>query len=614
MKNLKKFAKYLVPYKLTFGASVLFNFLYSIFSALSMLTLLPVLDVLFDETNGKIYEKPEILNLGDISKETFGNYINYFISTNTNEKGALNTLLWMMSIMIFTFFLKSLFGYLSMLYMTYLNNGVLKDLRNEVYEKVISLNVSFFSGEKKGDLMARMTTDIATIKGAFMNAIMMTIRQPWILLSTLITMLLISWKLTVFVLIFLPVAGVLISRLGKTIKNISGNVFALEGQLLSRIEETLGGIKIIKNFTAERYFSKYFIKQSEEINQINNIIGGRMSMASPLSEFLGIIAISIIFVYGGSLVLIDHTMTGASFITYMALAYQILTPAKAIAKASHAIQLGNAASERIQFILDAENPLKDIPNAKVINEFNSEIKFNNISFKYDGEYVLKDFNLTIPKGKTIALVGESGSGKSTLANLVTRFYDVNEGSITFDGVDIKEVTTKSLREQMGIVAQDSILFNDTIRNNISLGIEGAKEEAIIHASKVANAHNFIMEFPNQYENPVGDGGGMLSGGQRQRVAIARAVMKNPPIMILDEATSALDTESEKVVQDALENMMQNRTSIVIAHRLSTVKNADLIVVMKKGRIIEQGTHGELISKKGTYANLVSLQSLEITNI
>lgn len=444
-----------------------------------------------------------------------------------------------------------------------------------------------------------------------MNAIIMIGREPLTLIFTLATMIWISWKLTIFVLIFLPISGILISRLGRTIKSISGDVFALEGQLLSRIEETLGGIKIIKNFTAEKYFGNKFIEQSEEINIINNVIGGRMSVAGPLSEFLGIIAISVIFVYGGSLVLIDQSLTGATFITYMALAYQILTPAKAIAKASHAIQGGNAASERVQFILDAPNPLKDNKGAQVIKDFNSEIKFNNISFKYDGEYVLKDFNLTIPKGKTVALVGESGSGKSTLANLVTRFYDVNEGSITYDGVDIRDVTSKSLRSQMGIVAQDSILFNDTIKNNISLGIENAQDEDIFNAAKIANAHDFIMEFPQQYENPVGDGGGLLSGGQRQRVAIARAVMKNPPIMILDEATSALDTESEKVVQDALENMMQNRTSIVIAHRLSTVKNADLIVVMKKGRIVEQGTHQELLSKKGIYTNLVSLQSLEI---
>ncbi|MGY5352575.1 ABC transporter ATP-binding protein [Wenyingzhuangia sp. IMCC45533] len=609
MKNLKRFAKYLIPYKSYFGASIFFNFLYSFFSALSMLSLMPVMNVLFKE-NETIYVKPDISGISDLSKGTLEDYLNYFITHNTELKGPLSTLLWMMFFMILAFFFKNFFAYLSMVYMTYLNNGVLKDLRNDVYRKVTALNVAFFSGEKKGDLMARMTADITTIKSSFMSAITMLGREPLTLIFTLGAMVWISWKLTIFVLIFLPISGFMISRLGKTIKNISGNVFAMEGGLLSRIEETLGGIKIIKNFTAENYFKEKFNEQAEEINVMNNVIGSRMSMAGPLSEFLGIISISIIFVYGGTLVLIDKSLTGATFITYIALAYQILTPAKAIAKASHAIQGGNAASERVQFILDAFNPLKDIPDAKEINGFNSEIKFNNISFKYKEDFVLRDFNLTLPKGKTIALVGESGSGKSTLANLITRFYDVNEGSITFDGINIKEITTKSLREQMGIVAQDSILFNDSIKNNISLGVE-ASDEDIINAAKIANAHNFISEFPQGYDSPVGDGGGMLSGGQRQRIAIARAVMKNPPIMILDEATSALDTESEKVVQDALEKMMKNRTSLVIAHRLSTVKNADLIVVMSKGRIVEKGTHDELIAMGGMYTNLVNLQSLEV---
>jgi len=447
-----------------------------------------------------------------------------------------------------------------------------------------------------------------------MSVIMLVGREPFTIIFTLVTMFLISWKLTIFVFVFIPISGLLISKLSKSIKSQSGNIFALEGQLLSTIEETLGGIKIIKNFTSESYFSKRFKSFTDNINEINNSLGIRMSLAGPTSEFLGILVISILLIYGGSLVLIDNSMSGGTFIAYIGLSYQILTPAKQMAKANYALAGGNAASERVQFILDAKNPLKDKEGAEVITDFTSEIKFNNISFKYNDEYVLKDFSLTVPKGKTVALVGESGSGKSTLANLVTRFYDVNEGSITFDGIDIKDVTTFSLRNQMGIVAQDSLLFNDTIANNISLGIDNPEKDAIINAAKIANAHNFISEFPGQYENPVGDGGNLLSGGQRQRVAIARAVLKNPPIMILDEATSALDTESEKLVQVGLENMMQNRTSIVIAHRLSTIQKADLIVVMKKGRIVEQGTHIELLKMKGTYANLVSLQSLEISEI
>lgn len=609
MKNFKRFLKYLIPYKKFQILSIVFNILYALFSSISMLSLLPMVKVLFEEGE-KLREKPVFNGFQDFDLNYLENYLNYSITTIQDTKGHLATLIMVVAFVLSTFLLKNVFNYLSILYMTYLNNGILKDLRQDVYDKVISLNVGFFSNERKGDLIARMTSDINTIKVSFMGVLMM-VREPLTILFTLAGMFAISWKLTIFVLFFIPISGFLISKVSKNIKSQSGDIFALEGHLLSNIEETLGGIKIIKNFTSENYFSKKFKDFTENINTINNSIGKKMSLSAPASEFLGIFAISILLVYGGSLVLIEKSLSGGAFMAYMGLAYQILTPAKAITKANHALQGGNAAYERVAFILDAENPLKDKIGAKVISEFNKEIKFNNISFKYKDDYVLKDFNLTVPKGKTVALVGESGSGKSTLANLITRFYDVNEGNITFDGVDIKDVTTKSLREQMGIVAQDSILFNDTIANNISLGIEDANDEKIIAAAKVANAHNFISEFPHKYQNNVGDGGSLLSGGQRQRIAIARAVMKNPPIMILDEATSALDTESEKLVQNALENMMENRTSLVIAHRLSTIQNADLIVVMKKGRIVEQGSHEELLKMNGTYTNLVSLQSLEI---
>lgn len=609
MKNFKRFLKYLVPYKKMQVLSIVFNILYALFSSISMLSLLPMVKVLFQEGE-KLRIKPDFNGIKDIDLNYIESYLNYFITTTQDSKGPLITLITIVGLVLSTFLLKNLFNYLSILYMTYLNNGILKDLRQDVYNKVITLNVGFFSNERKGDLIARMTSDINTIKVSFMSVLMM-VREPLTIFFTLIGMFAISWKLTVFVLFFIPVSGYFISKAGKSIKSQSGDIFTLEGGLLSNIEETLGGIKIIKNFTSEAFFSKKFNDFTEHINTLNNSVGKKMSLSAPVSEFLGIFVISILLVYGGMLVLVEQSLSGGAFMAYMGLAYQILTPAKAITKAHHALQGGNAAYERIAFILDAENPLKDKPNAKVITEFNKEIKFNNISFKYKNDYVLRHFNLTVPKGKTVALVGESGSGKSTLANLVTRFYDVNEGSITFDGVDIKEVTSKSLREQMGIVAQDSILFNDTIAHNISLGIDDANEEKIIAAAKIANAHNFISEFPNKYQNNVGDGGSLLSGGQRQRIAIARAVMKNPPIMILDEATSALDTESEKLVQDAIENMMENRTAIVIAHRLSTIQKADLIVVMKKGVIVEQGTHEALLKMNGTYNKLVSLQSLEV---
>jgi subfamily B ATP-binding cassette protein MsbA len=609
MKNFKRFLKYLVPYKKYQILSIAFNILYALFSSISMLSLLPMVKVLFEEGE-KLRVKPHFEGIKDLDLNYVESYLNYFITTTRDTQGPLITLITVVSMVLSTFLLKNVFSYLSILYMTYLNNGVLKDLRRDVYNKVITLNVAFFSNERKGDLIARMTSDINTIKVSFMSVLMM-VREPLTIFFTLIGMFAISWKLTLFVLLFIPVSGYLISKVGKSIKSQSGDIFALEGGLLSNIEETLGGIKIIKNFTSEAYFSKKFNDFAEHINTLNNSVGKKMSLSAPVSEFLGIFVISILLVYGGMLVLVDQSLSGGAFMAYMGLAYQILTPAKAITKAHHALQGGNAAYERIAFILDAENPLKDKPNAKVITGFHKEIKFNNVSFKYKDDYVLKNFNLTVPKGKTVALVGESGSGKSTLANLVTRFYDVTEGSITFDGVDIKDVTTKSLREQMGIVAQDSILFNDTIANNISLGIEDAREEKIIEAAKIANAHNFICEFPNGYQSNVGDGGSLLSGGQRQRIAIARAVMKNPPIMILDEATSALDTESEKLVQDAIENMMENRTAIVIAHRLSTIQKADHIVVMKKGVIVEQGTHEALLRMHGTYNKLVSLQSLEV---
>ncbi|MGO4771928.1 ABC transporter ATP-binding protein [Flavobacterium sp. W22_SRS_FK3] len=609
MKNFKRFLKYLIPHKRNLVISIIFNVLYALFSAISMLSLFPLMKVLFSDGE-RVHVKPIYEGIKSIDKRYLEDSLNYFITHNTETNGALNTLVWMVVFVLTTFLLKNLFNFISIVYMTYLNNGILKDLRNDVYQKVISLPVSFFSNERKGDLISRMTSDINTIKSAFLSILMM-VSEPLTIVFTLVSMVFISWKLTIFVFLFLPVSGILISRMSKSIKSQSGDIFSLEGHLLSDIEETLGGIKVIKNFTSENFFIRRYLKSTEFINDLNNKIGVRMSLAGPMSEFLGIFVISILLVYGGSLVLIDGSMSGSAFIAYMGLAYQILTPAKAITKANQALMGGNAAYERVAFILDATNPLKDNLDAISITEFKNEIKFTNVSFKYDSEYVLRNFNLTVPKGKRVALVGESGSGKSTLANLVTRLYDVTEGSITFDGINIKEVTTDSLRKQMGIVAQDSILFNDSIANNISLSIDNPNMDAIISAAKVANAHNFISEFPEQYNSPVGDGGGMLSGGQRQRVAIARAVMKNPPIMILDEATSALDTESEKLVQVGLENMMENRTSIVIAHRLSTIQNADLIVVMSKGRIVEQGTHEELLSMRGNYANLVSLQSLEV---
>jgi subfamily B ATP-binding cassette protein MsbA len=422
-------------------------------------------------------------------------------------------------------------------------------------------------------------------------------------------MLFLSVDLTIFIFIFIPIAGYFISLIGKSLKRKSDRVQKEQGYFLSLLEETLGGLKIIKAFNAEGKFNKKFSDSTKKHESYLNKLINRTNLASPTSEFLGIAVFGVLLWYGGNLVLIEKTLDGEAFIAFLGLAYNVLTPAKAISKASYSIKKGNAAAERVLEILEAENILIDKENAIQKEQFNTGIEFKNVWFKYQDEYVLKDFSLTIPKGKSVALVGQSGSGKSTLANLITRFYDIDKGEILIDGINIKDISKKSLRGLMGIVTQDSILFNDSITNNIALGVENASEDQIIEAAKIANAHEFITELPKQYNSNTGDGGNKLSGGQKQRLSIARAVLKNPPIMILDEATSALDTESEQLVQAALENMMMNRTSLIIAHRLSTIQKADTIVVLKKGEIIEQGKHKELLLQKGDYFKLVSMQNL-----
>lgn len=609
MKYFKRFLSYAIPYKWTGFTSIFLNVMYALFSALSFLTLIPMLNVLFGDSE-KIYVEPYIASYSELSKEYLENYLNYLITINTQDFGPESTLTYMVISVVVVFFLKNMFGYFAGLFMVYLKNSVLKDLRNEIYQKIVSLPVSFFSTKRKGDIISRATGDIGTINETFLNLSIVIIREPLNIIFTLIFMVNLSVELSLFVFTFIPVSGWIISIIGKKIKGQSAQLFQQGGVMLSIIEETITGLKVIKAFNSEKFFGRKYDQFNFKIKNLSNKLAQRDSLASPMSEFLGIATIASLLWFGGRMVLIDESLKAGTFIAFMGLAYNILTPAKAISKASNAVKIGNAAAERVIEILDTENHLEDNKSAQVLESFEKEVRFENISFKYKDEYVLKNFSLTIPKGKKIALVGQSGSGKSTLANLITRFWDVNEGKITIDGIDIKDVTTHSLRKQMGIVTQDSILFNDNIANNISLGIENPSHDKIIEAAKIANAHDFIMEIPKQYDSPVGDGGGMLSGGQKQRIAIARAVMKNPPIMILDEATSALDTESEKLVQDAIEKMMENRTSLVIAHRLSTIQNADLIVVMKKGLIVEQGTHEELLAMNGTYSNLVTLQQLE----
>ncbi|NVK09795.1 MAG: ABC transporter ATP-binding protein [Tenacibaculum sp.] len=607
MEYFKKIIKYAVPYKKYGYLNILFNILYAFFSTLSFLVLMPMLEVIFKPDTPKVTTKPTFNGIAD-TINYFKEFISYHITGIAGEDKS-KALMVVVGLVIITFFFKNIFNYLAMYFITFLRNGVLKDIRNDLYRKTIELPISYFSEKRKGDTMARIGTDVLEIQHSFLSILLMIVREPLTIVFTIVAMVLISVKLTIFVFIFIPISGYIISFIGKSLKRKSDNVQKEQGYFLSLLEETLGGLKVIKGFTAEKEFQQKFEDSTNRFYHFSNTLVNRTNLSSPASEFLGIGVIAVLLWYGGILVLEEGTLQGEDFIAYMGLAYNILTPAKAISKASYSVKKGNAAAERVLEILETENPLKDTPNAIEKKTFDSEISIENISFKYEDNYVLKDFSLTIPKGKMVALVGQSGSGKSTIANLLTRFYDVNKGAIEIDGINIRNIKKHSLRQLEGLVTQDSILFNDTIKNNITLGIEGKSDEEIIEAAKIANAHEFIKDLPNGYDTNIGDSGNKLSGGQKQRLSIARAVLKNPPIMILDEATSALDTESEKLVQDALEKMMQNRTSVVIAHRLSTIQKADMIIVMQKGKIVEQGTHNELISKSGTYKKLVEMQSL-----
>ena len=607
MHYFKQIIRFALPYK-TYGIlNIICNIFYALFGTLSMISLFPMLKVLFGDTK-PLKIKPSWEGVGNIT--TYGEqYLNYFV-TQKRDDGSDDVLIFMVILIVTTFLLKNLFGYLAMFFITYLRNGVLKDIRNELYQKTIILPIAFYSEKRKGDTMSRISTDVLEIQHSFLSILELIVREPLMILFTIISMFLISVKLTVFVFVFIPLSGFLISLIGKSLKKQSDNVQKEQGFFLSIIEETLGGLKVIKGFNAENIFSSKFKASTQRFYKFSNSLLNRQNLAGPTSEFLGILVIAILLWYGGQIVLKDKQLDPGIFLVYMGLAYNILTPAKAISKASYSVKKGNAAAERVLEILNTESPLKDKPNAIQKDSFTTAVGIENISFKYEDDYVLKNFSLNVPKGKSVALVGQSGSGKSTIANLVTRFYDVNQGEIKIDNQDIRDLKKSSLRGLMGLVTQDSILFNDTVKNNILIGKDKATDDEVIEALKIANAWEFVKDLPNGLNTNIGDAGGKLSGGQKQRLSIARAVLKNPPIMILDEATSALDTESERLVQVALENMMKNRTSIVIAHRLSTIQNADQIIVMSKGEIAEQGTHIELLAKNGVYKKLVDMQSFE----
>lgn len=607
MEYFKKIISYAMPYKGYGILNIICNVFYALFSTLGFVALIPMLQVLFDKTK-TVTEKPEwngLLKAKDFMEDSLGYYV-----TEIAKDDKVQALTLMIGFVIAVFLLKNLFGYLAMYFITFLRNGVLMDIRNAMYKKIVSLPVAYFTEKRKGDTIARVTSDVQEVQHSFLSILELIVREPLTIIFALGTMFLLSPQLAVFVLTFIPIMGFVISLIGKRLKRKSDRVQREQGEILSKLEETLGGLKIIKSFNAEDRFQNSFNTSTKRFNDYANSLMQRQALASPTSEFLGIVVIGVLLWFGGNMVLTEETLDGPTFIAFMGLAYGILTPAKAFSKASYSVKRGNASAQRILEILETENTITNKDITTPVEGFAKAIAINNISFKYEEQLVLKNFTLNVPKGKTVALVGQSGSGKSTIANLLTRFYDVVSGDITVDGVDIRDMSLKDLRKNIGIVTQDAILFNDSLRNNMIVGKATATDEEIIESLKIANAWEFVKDLPEGLDTNIGDSGNKLSGGQKQRLSIARAVLKNPPIMILDEATSALDTESERLVQKALENMMKNRTSIVIAHRLSTIQNADEIVVMQKGEIVEQGKHQELIDQKGMYHKLVSMQSFE----
>ena len=599
-----RFAK---PYSKYMALNIFFNVLYAFFNAFSFLVLMPMLEVLFGE-NRAVYTKP--LFSGALDFKTYVSDRMSFEVTRYAGEDPQRALLLVISLILVTFLLKNLFNYIALFFITVLRNGILKDIRISLYNTITNLSMAHFTEKRKGDLMSRVSNDVTEIQYSFLSIIELLIREPLTITFALIMMVGISAKLTFFVLLFVPVAGILISRIGKTLQPKSNKVQIEVGEVLAKIEETISGLNIIKAFRAEGSFQAKFKDTNQRLFKLSNSLINRMNLSSPLSEFLGIGVFAVLLWYGGSLVLVEKQINAAAFLTFLLLAYGVLTPAKGISKALYSIKKGNAAAARILELLETPNPIVNPVDPKKMSAFSKEISFNKVSFAYENEFVIDKLNLTILKGSSVALVGPSGGGKSTIANLVPRFYDVNEGSISIDETDIRQFTKNDLRSLMGIVTQDSILFNDTVANNLRIAKPDATEKELRNAAEIANALSFIEALPKGFDTAIGDQGNKLSGGQKQRLSIARAVLKNPEILILDEATSALDTESERLVQEALIKMMKSRTSLVIAHRLSTIQNADLIVVLQNGKISEKGTHEELIARNGTYKKLIQLQSFQ----
>lgn len=616
MKKLFSVLKYTKDYKKYTVLNILFNILFSILSVFSISLVIPFLELIFTKDDADYLD---LVNKGlpilKFSGKDISAWAYYHMALMIVTKGKAYTLMLICLAVFSTTFLKNAARYFAMYFLAPIRNGVVKDLRNKMMHKSLELPLSYFSDERKGDLMSRMTTDVIEIEWSIMQTLELIFREPVVILISLLTLIFISPYLTLYVFLLLPVAGGVVALVSRSLKSRSSRSKEVFGQLFNIMEETLGAMKVIKAFTGERFIQNRFEKVNAEYNRLSVGLYRRADLTSPISETVVLGVLLLILFIGGNMVF-NKTgdLSGAEFLGYFAIASQIVPPIKQITIAYNNIQKGLASEERIEKILHAENPIVNKSDALVITNFSEGIEFKNVSFSYkkgDEGYVLKNINLRIPKGKTIALVGQSGSGKTTLADMIPRFYDTDLGEILIDGKPIKHLQINSLRKLIGVVTQESILFNDTIENNIAFGIEGPVDKnKIIDAARVANAHEFILQQPNGYDTNIGDRGGKLSGGQRQRISIARAILKNPPILILDEATSALDTESERLVQDALNNLMKNRTSIVIAHRLSTIVNADEIIVVNKGEIVEQGTHQELLTKNGTYKKLCDMQNFK----